>query len=102
MKFAINNVIECTTHTQKYVIVSIVYKDPDCTEPAGYGCVDALAGRKGRKAVLFEDTPGVACESAFELSADTPTPVVYDEYVDEYHLPNEWKYSEYEKQKANL
>ena len=99
MKFKIGDVIS-DGNTQQYVIVSLVYKDPDCTEIAGYGCVDALAGREGRRAILLEDTPGVACESAFELSTDTP--VVYDEYVDEYHLPNEWKFSEYEKRIMDL
>ena len=91
-KFKIGDYIVSNTGTQSYIIVDISKKYKQ------YVCVDALCGREGIRGILIgEHSMFWACEDEFELCSNKRGPVVADEYVNQFNLPNEWKWSEYKK-----
>ena len=93
-KFNIGDYIESNSGTQRYIIVDI-----DETNEV-YICVDALCAR-GALGILYnrnyKDFIGWGQEEDFKLYTGEQLPVVADKYVDEYNLPNEWRWSNYKK-----
>jgi hypothetical protein len=90
-KFKIGDYICSKPDGQRYIIVTID------EEQKFYGCVDALCGREGYKAVLFEDELGLASGNDFEkripFEDNNHCPCVSDEYCDEFGFPVEWRFS---------
>lgn len=91
MKFEINSII-CTPrkhgHTQRYIVVE--YCD------IGHVCIDALAAREGKLVVPFDFIKYYGEEDAYILDNGNiykEGPCVEDKYVDEYNLPNEYRWS---------
>lgn len=89
-KFNIGDYIESDSGTQRYIIVDI-----DETNEV-YICVDAFCAR-GVRGILYNrsytDFIGWAQEDDFKLYDEGQLPIVADKYVDDYNLPDGWRYS---------
>ena len=87
--FKIGDHIESNIGTQEYIIVDIDEVNKI------YICVDALCGRKGKRGIFSKTSHnfiGWAHEKDFNICKRNRLPIVDDKYVDEYNLPQEWKY----------